>query len=276
MAGSAATEIHVGLWLPAAGVSGPADAEAVARREADARAWRVVQVYRPGTRAAEPETRGPEMRRLLADAREHRIGAVMTTSLDALAASAAELVELEAVLHAHDVVLVSIAERIDTGQTAGRAFLRAAFAAARLRQRGLGVLSEPDHPAEPRPSPASAPFGYRWRRATLEAHPFEAPVRALVHELFAECGDARKVARLLNERGYRLRGGGRFSETRIVALLRDPVAIGLYRGNNYIRRRGGDARRTPMVELRVDPVITTDTWDRCVRLLDHRQRSRGS
>ncbi|HEY3947624.1 recombinase family protein [Phenylobacterium sp.] len=97
--------------------------------------------------------------------------------------------------------------------------------------------------------------------------PDEAPVRVLVHELFAEHGKIKRVARILNERGYRTRRGAAFTDTTIARLLEDPTAKGVHRVN-YTRtddRKGAWVHKpeSEWVYQSVPAIISDELWDRC-------------
>ena len=98
-----------------------------------------------------------------------------------------------------------------------------------------------------------APFGYAWQRGALVVDPAEAPTRRLIYELFIKHRRKKTVAKLLNDLGYRTRGGAPFSDTTIDRLLRDPTAKG-------IKIAGG-------VETAVEAIISTELWERANNFL---------
>ncbi|MBK9214609.1 MAG: recombinase family protein [Chloracidobacterium sp.] len=102
-----------------------------------------------------------------------------------------------------------------------------------------------------------APFGYRWHEGKLEIDESEAPVRRLIYDLFLKHRRKKTVAKLLNDLGYRTRNKAKFSDTAIDRLLRDKTAKGT-------RDEGG-------LQIEVEPIVSTDIWDRANRLLGVRE-----
>lgn len=105
-----------------------------------------------------------------------------------------------------------------------------------------------------------APFGYKWLNGSLVIDSDEAPVRKLIYELFLKHKRKKTVAKLLNDLGYRTRGGALFSDTTIGRLLKDTTAKGVRTINES--------------EIGVDPIIEVDVWERANNILQSSQRSR--
>jgi len=80
-------------------------------------------------------------------------------------------------------------------------------------------------------SGGAAPFGYRRVGMGFEPDPDEAPIRALIFELFLKHKRKLTVANILNKRGYRTRSGAKFSDTSIDRFLRDPITKGHHKEN---------------------------------------------
>lgn len=102
--------------------------------------------------------------------------------------------------------------------------------------------------------------------------PNEAPVRKLMYELFREHRRKRKVARILNEHGYRTRGGKELAYAGIVRLLKDPTAKGVRRVN-YTSSRGEGKMwdlklESERVLLPIEPIISEELWDECNAILN--------
>lgn len=102
-----------------------------------------------------------------------------------------------------------------------------------------------------------APLGYLWRDGKLIIDEKEAPVRKLIYELFLKHRRKKTVAKILNGLGYRTRNDALFSDTTIDRLIRDTTAKG-------IRISSGK-------EIRVEPIIPQEIWERANNLLGTKQ-----
>jgi site-specific DNA recombinase len=98
-----------------------------------------------------------------------------------------------------------------------------------------------------------------------------------LYELFLEHKRKRTVARLLNEAGFRTRGGADFSDTTVARLIQDPTAKGKHRLNHTRSLgRGKKWESKPQSEweyVDIDPIVPLDLWERCNAILDDRREN---
>ena len=102
-----------------------------------------------------------------------------------------------------------------------------------------------------------APFGYAWQNGALVVDETEAPTRRLIYELFIKHRRKKTIAKLLNDLGYRTRGGALFSDTTIDRLLRDTTAKGI--------------KLIDGAEIAVPAIISEDIWQRANNFLKEKQ-----
>lgn len=190
----------------------------------------------------------PELQALMAQVRAGRISMVLVTRLDRLTRSLPDFFALHAELERHGTTLVSNHEDFDTTKPMGRAMLKLLLVFAELEREQTAERTRAAIQARKEQglwTGGTPPLGYDAQPGgVLAVNEAEARLVRTVYERYLALRSAPKVARWLNEQGFRQKryasrrkgpkGERTFAPSTIRALIRNPLYRGLIKNGDRV------------------------------------------
>ncbi len=194
----------------------------------------------------------PGIQALLAEVRAGNIDVVVAYKIDRISRYLPDFYEFWRILDEHDVNFVSATQQFDTSTPVGMLMLNmllsfAQFEREMIAERTSDKLAE--RAKRGKWNGGWVPIGYEYEKKTqlLNPHPEEADLVRDLYQLAVKFKNATKVATALNEAGKRTRqrvlvrpdgstrivGENRFNETRVKAIIGNPIYKGVIKhGDN--------------------------------------------
>lgn len=267
-------KMPIGVWIrvsDADAVMGesPAVHKSRALDYAAKRGYEVVEIYQLDAISGKTVIERPEAKQMMRDVRSGRIKGLLFSRLDRVGRNALELMLIEKFLTEHGTRLLSIFEDIDTSTPDGmRRFIDLAAQAQYERQRlsarikaGLRQRAKMGQVTT-----ANIPYGFKKVDRALEIHPIESTVRVLAFDLFLEHQRLKVVASILNDRGYRTRNKGLWTNVSVKYILEDSSAIGKY----IVSRFEVGKKMKPQdewIEIDVPEIVPVEKWEKAQTIL---------
>lgn len=281
----------VGIWIrvstedQAKGES-PEHHEKRARLYAESKGWKVETVYHLEAVSGKTVMEHPEAKRMISDVRTGKITGLIFSKLARLARNTRELLDFSDMFRDAGADLISLQESIDTSIPVGRLFYTIIAGMAEWEREEISsrvAASVPIRAKLGKTLGGAAPFGYSWEgekaAKVLVINEKEAPIRKVMYELFAEHKRVKRVAKLLNDKGYRTRNGSKFTGTTVTRLLKDPMAKGLRRAN-YTKSRGEKKHwdikpEEEWIFVACPAIVSEELWLTCNDVLDDQEKKRA-
>lgn len=152
----------------------------------------------------------PGVKRILELVRRRQVDAVIITKLDRLTRNVRDAYDLVDLFNRKEVVLVSLAESLDTGSASGRMVLNVMAAFAQMEREVIGERTSAALQQKRRRGERAGniPYGYRVvYGGRLEEDPKEQGVIREIREMRTAGASLRDIADALNEAGRKTRRG---------------------------------------------------------------------
>ncbi|MDC3418481.1 recombinase family protein [Aquibacillus salsiterrae] len=209
----------------------------------------------------------PEMLRLLKDAKKDKFDAVITYKLDRLARKTRDSLDIVETLERHNVQLMSYSENIDTTTPGGKMFYTLLSSFAEMERSTIidRVKMGMNQRAKQGKWNGGIVLGYNIIEKELVVNEEEAAIVQEIFDLANRGHGYKKIAYMLNEKGYKTKKSKDFSIATVKGILDNPIYIGKIRFNQHEnwseKRRKGKNNNPDIVDGMHTPIISKEIWE---------------
>lgn len=218
----------------------------------------------------------PEMQRLLKDARDNKFDTVITYKLDRLARKTRDSLDIVETLERHNVQLMSYSENIDTTTPGGKMFYTLISSFAEMERSTIidRVKMGMNQRAKQGKWNGGIVLGYDVIDKELVINEKESAIIQEIFDLANRGHGFKKVAYMLNKKGYKTKKDRDFSIATVKGILNNPVYIGKIRFNQHEnwseKRRKGKNNNPDIVDGTHSPIISQKLWEQVQQKLQQR------
>ena len=282
------TQKRVGIWIrvsdeDSAKGDSPIVHEKRARTYAEMKGYKVIEMYDLSGISGKTVKDTPQGKQMLYDIQRGHIEGLIFSKIARFARNTRELLDFADYFRNHNADLISLEESFDTSTPAGRLFYT--FLSAIAEWEREEIVSRINSSIKVRSKMGrrlggKVPFGYDWDGHELVLNEEEAIIRKLIYTLFLQEKRKKTVAKILNERGYRTRKGGKFYDTNVKRWLRDPLSKGVRR-SNFTKKVLVDGKM--QVEYKDEnewhfhtapAIVSEELWQQANDILDEQEKNR--
>jgi site-specific DNA recombinase len=210
----------------------------------------------------------PEMKKLLADARQRKFDIVLVYKLDRVSRKLKDALEISDELEHNNVQLMSLQENFDTTTPMGKMVFQMISSFAELERNTIvgRVKMGMTERAKQGKWNGGLCLGYSSINKQLVINEQEALIVKEVFNLAEQGLGLKAIARRINENGYKTKRGRLFSTNGIKQILDNPMYIGKIRFNQVEnwneKRRRGKNENFILADGEHEPIITQEQWDK--------------
>jgi site-specific DNA recombinase len=217
----------------------------------------------------------PGLRRLLADIAAGKIDCVVVYKVDRLSRSLLDFARIIEIFDRHQVTFVSVTQSFNTASSMGRLTLNVLLSFAQFERDMISERTRDKMRAARRKGRwigGKPILGYNVENTKLVVEPLESLRVQQIFDLYLEMKSTLQVAKVLNERGWRMKewitkkgktiGGGEFNKNKVTAVLTNATYVGKieYEGKFLIGLQ--------------EAIIKQDVFDRAQEILQQNSRTK--
>jgi site-specific DNA recombinase len=215
----------------------------------------------------------PGLRRMLADITAGKIDCVVVYKVDRLSRSLLDFAKIIEVFDRYQVTFVSVTQSFNTASSMGRLTLNVLLSFAQFERDMISERTRDKMRAARRKGRwigGKPILGYNVENTRLVVEPLESLRVQQIFDLYLEMKSTLQVAKVLNERGWRMKewttkkgktiGGGEFNKNTVTAVLSNATYIGMIEYEGQLH---------PGIQ---EAIIKRDVFDRVQEILEQNSR----